>query len=172
MTSTTEPTQHHVRVGDIDLVYLAAGGSGPLAVCLHGFPDTAHTWTHLLPATFDGAARFNVANALAAAGAAFAAGAPLHDIRQGLRTFTTNYYLSPGRMNLIQVPTINGLVDFTLPVKMGTKHPVLNVFKIRIAAGQWFKTEAGAAWPYDLVLCYANGPEIPTPAKLQPIAYS
>ena len=25
-------------------------GSGPLALCLHGFPDTAHTWTHLLPA--------------------------------------------------------------------------------------------------------------------------
>jgi pimeloyl-ACP methyl ester carboxylesterase len=25
-------------------------GSGPLALCLHGFPDTAHTWAHLLPA--------------------------------------------------------------------------------------------------------------------------
>ena len=53
MTSTTEPTQHHVRVGNIDLAYLAVGGSGPLAVCLHGFPDTAHTWTHLLPALAD-----------------------------------------------------------------------------------------------------------------------
>jgi pimeloyl-ACP methyl ester carboxylesterase len=29
---------------------LLEAGSGPLAVCLHGFPDTAHTWRHLLPA--------------------------------------------------------------------------------------------------------------------------
>lgn len=30
--------------------YLAAGpADGPLALCLHGFPDSAHTWRHLLP---------------------------------------------------------------------------------------------------------------------------
>jgi pimeloyl-ACP methyl ester carboxylesterase len=25
------------------------GNDGPLALCLHGFPDSAHTWDHLLP---------------------------------------------------------------------------------------------------------------------------
>lgn len=32
----------------IEFGYVAVG-SGPLALCLHGFPDTAHTWRHLLP---------------------------------------------------------------------------------------------------------------------------
>ncbi len=69
-------------------------------------------WTHLLPATFGGRARMNVQNSLAAAAAAFAAGAPLHDIRQGLRTFSTNYYLSPGRLNEIEVNGVNVIVDY------------------------------------------------------------
>src|SRR3954469_19385687 len=28
---------------------LASGGHRPLALCLHGFPDSAHTFRHLLP---------------------------------------------------------------------------------------------------------------------------
>jgi len=54
----------------------------------------------------------NVQNCLAAAGAAFAAGAPLHDIRQGLRTFSTSYYLSPGRLNEVDVNGVHVFVDY------------------------------------------------------------
>src|SRR5215472_9933600 len=38
-----------VRANGLEFGVLEAG-SGPLALCLHGFPDAAHTWRHLLPA--------------------------------------------------------------------------------------------------------------------------
>ncbi|WP_462417583.1 cyanophycin synthetase [Kytococcus sp. Marseille-QA3725] len=70
------------------------------------------TWTHTIPATYGGAARFNVANAMAAAGAAWCAGAPLHDIRVGLRSFAPDYYLSPGRLNRVDVLGAEVYVDY------------------------------------------------------------
>jgi pimeloyl-ACP methyl ester carboxylesterase len=40
-----------VKVNGIEFSYLECGPpEGPLALCLHGFPDTAHTWRHLMPA--------------------------------------------------------------------------------------------------------------------------
>ena len=41
-----------VSTNGVDFTYLHAG-SGPLALCMHGFPDSAHTWRHLLPALAD-----------------------------------------------------------------------------------------------------------------------
>ena len=49
---------------------------------------------------------------MAAAGAAFAIGTGLHEIRQGLRTFTTSYYLSPGRMNQLSIENVDVFVDY------------------------------------------------------------
>ncbi len=83
-----------------------------MIVVRHGARDMQLAFTHLLPATFSGRARMNVQNSLAAAAAAFAVGAPLHDIRQGLRTFSTSYYLSPGRLNEIEVNGVNVIVDY------------------------------------------------------------
>lgn len=48
-----EPTEHRVTVNDIDIAYVSCGESGPLAVCLHGFPDSAWTWRYLLPELAD-----------------------------------------------------------------------------------------------------------------------
>lgn len=43
-----------VRANGLEFAYLHDGpASGPLALCLHGFPDTAHTWRHLIPRLAD-----------------------------------------------------------------------------------------------------------------------
>ena len=101
----------HCRRGGKALV-LEPSDRGEMIVVRHGRREMQLAWTHLLPATFGGRARMNVQNSLAAAAAAFAAGAPLHDIRQGLRTFSTNYYLSPGRLNEVEVNGVNVIVDY------------------------------------------------------------
>jgi cyanophycin synthetase len=85
---------------------------GELVVLKHGPRTMPVLYTHLIPATFGGKARMNVANALAAAAAAWAAGAHLHDIRQGLRTFTTSFFQAPGRLNLLDVNGIQVVIDY------------------------------------------------------------
>ncbi len=44
--------QQNVSANGVDFAVLTVG-EGPLALCLHGFPDTAHGWRHLLPALAD-----------------------------------------------------------------------------------------------------------------------
>ena len=43
-----------VSTNGVEFAYLSAGAPGsPLALCLHGFPDSAHGWRHQLPALAD-----------------------------------------------------------------------------------------------------------------------
>src|SRR5215510_9074640 len=85
---------------------------GELMVLRHGPRKMPVLYTHLMPSTFGGRARMNVANALAAAAAAWAAGAHLHDIRQGLRTFTTSFFQAPGRLNYLEVGGVRVVIDY------------------------------------------------------------
>ena len=85
---------------------------GELIVLRLGSRRMPVLYVHLVPATFGGRARMNVANALAAAAAAWAAGAHLHDIRQGLRTFTTSFFQAPGRLNLLEVDGVRVVIDY------------------------------------------------------------
>jgi cyanophycin synthetase len=88
------------------------GANGEMIVLRQGRKSMSLVWTHLIPATFEGRARMNVQNALAATAAAWAAGAHLHDIRQGLRTFTTSYYMAPGRLNMFELDGYRVVVDY------------------------------------------------------------
>jgi len=85
---------------------------GELIVLRHGPRKMPVLYTHLMPSTFGGRARMNVANALAAAAGAWAAGAHIHDIRQGLRTFSTSFFQAPGRLNLLDVGGVRVVIDY------------------------------------------------------------
>jgi pimeloyl-ACP methyl ester carboxylesterase len=52
MSDDERITTGNVSANGIDVGYLEAG-TGPLALCLHGFPDTAWGWRHQLPALAD-----------------------------------------------------------------------------------------------------------------------
>lgn len=40
---------NRVRVNGLEFAYLESG-DGSLVLLLHGFPDTAHSWSHQMPA--------------------------------------------------------------------------------------------------------------------------
>jgi pimeloyl-ACP methyl ester carboxylesterase len=41
--------ERRITANGIDFALRACGDTGPLALCLHGFPDSAHSWDRLLP---------------------------------------------------------------------------------------------------------------------------
>src|SRR5262249_17514087 len=49
LRSLSDSSPRPVSANGVEFTMLEAG-SGPLALCLHGFPDSAYTWRHLLPA--------------------------------------------------------------------------------------------------------------------------
>ena len=65
-----------------------------------------------LPIAFGGAARHNVANALASIAAARALGVPLEAIARGLAGFAGSAADNPGRANLFDVGGVRVMVDF------------------------------------------------------------
>jgi UDP-N-acetylmuramyl tripeptide synthase len=64
------------------------------------------------PITFGGAARHNVANALAAIAAASVLGVPTEAIARGLSTFQGSAADNPGRANLYEIGGVRVVVDF------------------------------------------------------------
>ncbi len=74
-----------------------------------------HDPEHLLPVTdipmtLAGLSKHNVANALAGAAGALGLGLPVEAVIDGLRTFTPDARLNPGRMNVYSVPLPRGEV--------------------------------------------------------------
>lgn len=111
MQEQNEFVERWVRRGR-KAVVLEKGPRGEMMVIKEGRRTMPVAWIHTLPATFEGKARMMVQNAMAAAAAAHAAGAHLHDIRQGLRSFTTSIYQAPGRLNVFELEGIKVIIDY------------------------------------------------------------
>ncbi|HET9249199.1 MAG TPA: Mur ligase family protein, partial [Actinomycetota bacterium] len=111
MLEKNELVDRWVRRGG-KAVVLEKGPRGEMMVIREGRRTMPIAWVHTLPATFEGRARMMVQNAMAAAAAAHAAGAHLHDIRQGLRSFTTSIYQAPGRLNVFDLDGVKVLIDY------------------------------------------------------------
>jgi cyanophycin synthetase len=111
MQEKNELVERWVRRGR-KAVVLEKGPRGEMMVIKEGRRTMPIAWVHTLPATFEGKARMMVQNAMAAAAAAHAAGAHLHDIRQGLRSFTTSIYQAPGRLNVFDLDGVRVIIDY------------------------------------------------------------
>ena len=97
--------------------HIEQGGTGATLrnnsiVIKRGAQDLPAINLNSIPATFNGRAMFNVANAMVAALAAHLSSVSIDDIRTGLKTFETGFYLSPGRLNMEQVGDFHALLDY------------------------------------------------------------
>jgi cyanophycin synthetase len=111
MDPNNEQVKEHVRNGGIAGV-LEEGLKGRMLTLYRGEQHIPLMWSHLIPATLEGKAMFNVQNALAAAVMGFCLGLSLEQIRQGLRTFDNSFYQAPGRCNVYDQHPFRVIVDY------------------------------------------------------------
>ncbi len=111
MDSRNPLVRKHVAEGGMAVV-LEQGVHGDMITVYNGEQRTALLWTSRIPATLDGMASFNVANALAATTICTALDISVEDIRQGLQTFDTSYFLTPGRLNVFDKDDFKVILDY------------------------------------------------------------
>ncbi len=103
--------REHIRAGG-RAVALEAGINGQMITLYDHGAHIPLLWTHLIPATLEGKAAFNVQNAMFAAAMAHAMGVRLEDIRHGLRTFDSTFFQAPGRLNVFDEHPFRVLFDY------------------------------------------------------------
>ncbi len=103
--------REHIAEGGVAVV-LQQGVKGEMIAIYHDEQYIPLLWTHLIPATLEGKARVNVANALAATAIAYSMNVSVETIRQALRTFTTSFYQTPGRLNIFDEHPFRVIMDY------------------------------------------------------------
>ncbi|MGH9173424.1 MAG: Mur ligase family protein, partial [Vicinamibacterales bacterium] len=111
MDAENETVKEHLRARG-KAVVLKKARDNEVIYLVEGKRETALLDVRHIPATFEGRARVNIKNALAAIGASWGSNIPLDAIRNGLRTFTTSFFQAPGRLNLLEVGGYRVIVDY------------------------------------------------------------
>ncbi len=101
------PVREHVRAQGVAFTV-----AGERIVMRQGHVEAEILPVTDVPIAFDGHARFNLANALAASAAAHALGLSIADIQMGLQTFHPTPGQNPGRTNLMEASGLHVLIDY------------------------------------------------------------
>ncbi|MFT5220201.1 MAG: cyanophycin synthetase [Planctomycetota bacterium] len=111
MDSSHGLVREHIRANGRALV-LEQGINGDMITIYDNGAHIPLLWSHLIPATIEGKAMHNVQNAMFAAAMAYSFDKDLDDIRNGLRTFDSTYFQSPGRTNVYNEHPFKVILDY------------------------------------------------------------
>jgi cyanophycin synthetase len=106
-----ELVREHIRAGGAACV-LEEGINGQMITLYDKGSHIPLLWTHLIPATLEGKALFNVQNAMFAALIAWVMDIKVDNIRVGLRTFDTTFFQAPGRLNVYSELPFKVILDY------------------------------------------------------------
>ncbi len=111
MDSDNILVKEHIRAGGRAVVR-EKGMNGDMITIYDNGMHIPVLWTHLIPATLEGKALFNVQNAMFATAMAYSFEVDLENIRNGLRTFDTSFFQTPGRMNVFDEHPFRVILDY------------------------------------------------------------
>ncbi|MCB1445226.1 MAG: cyanophycin synthetase [Rhizobiaceae bacterium] len=111
-TNSDHPlVREHIQAGGRAVVLEKAMNGDMITIYANGLHMPV-LWSHLIPATLEGKALYNVQNAMFACAMAYAFGLDLDNIRHGLRTFDTSFFQVPGRSNVFDEHPFKVILDY------------------------------------------------------------
>jgi cyanophycin synthetase len=93
-------------------VALEEGLSGRMIILYQGEQQIPLVLARHIPATIEGRALHNIQNAMFAAAVCHGMGVGVDNIRQGLRTFSNDFFQAPGRLNFYNEHPFRVLLDY------------------------------------------------------------
>ncbi|HEX2645160.1 MAG TPA: cyanophycin synthetase, partial [Thermoanaerobaculia bacterium] len=111
MDPQSELVRAHIRKRG-RAVALEPGLNGRMIVLYQGEEQLPLLWARQVPATMEGRALHNIQNAMFAAAIANGLGVGVENIRQGLRTFSNDFFQAPGRLNFYNEYPFRVLLDY------------------------------------------------------------